>query len=223
MSRGGSKSSRRCHTCVETWLLEACGDNMLIHPQLSRGAHARKEAHPVQDESCGKSTRTTNDHLLVLFVIFYFQFLFFVCIFYFSCVLNWFISFLCRNVWIFPPLKLMAEFTLGGHRLVFCKLEKFSVPLLYFVSYYLFILFLFAYYCFLTLGTMSSLSVGVSSLKNDQIENFCTFDFELVSFVSMLLLFVFLISFVLFNFCRKFLKNPKILSCFPYCFKLDFY
>ena len=63
----------------------------------------------------------------------------------FSCVLNWFISFLCRNVWLFPPLKLIAKFTLGGHRLVFCKLEKFSVPFLYFVSYCLFILFLFAY------------------------------------------------------------------------------
>ena len=136
---------------------------MLIHPQLSRGAHARKEAHPVQDESCGKSTRTTNDYLLVLFVVCYFQFLFFVCIFlYFLACLTDFFSFLCRNVWLFPPLKLIAKFTLGGHRLVFCELEKFSVPFLYFVSYYLFILFLFAYYCFLTLGAMSSLSVGVS-------------------------------------------------------------
>ena len=54
---------------------------------------------------------------------------------------------------------------------------------------------------------MSSLSVGVSSIKNDQIENFCTFDFELVSFVSMLLLFVFLISFVLFNFFEKIFKK----------------
>ena len=69
---------------------------MLIHPQLSRGAHARKEAHPVQDESCGKSTRMTNDRLLVLFVVFYFQFLFFfcfVCIFIFACLTDLFLFF----------------------------------------------------------------------------------------------------------------------------------
>ena len=59
--------------------------------------------------------------------------------FYFFCVLNWFISFLCRNVWLLSPLKLIAKFTLGGHRLVFCKLEKFSVP----ISLFCFILFFF--------------------------------------------------------------------------------
>ena len=146
MSLGWSKDARRCHTCVETWLLEACGDNVLIHPQLSWGSHARKEAHPVQDESCGKSPRTTNDHLLVLFVIFYYHFLFFVCIFYFSCVLNWFISFLCRNVWLFPPLKLIAEFKLGGHRLSFLQIREVFSP----IALFCFILFIhFIFICIL--------------------------------------------------------------------------
>ena len=66
---------------------------MMIHPQLSRGSHARKEAHPVQVESCGKSTRMTNDRLLVLFVVFHFQFLIFVCIFIFACLTDLFLFF----------------------------------------------------------------------------------------------------------------------------------
>ena len=65
---------------------------------------------------------------------------------------------------------------------------------------------------------MSSLSVGVSSIKNDQIENFCTFDFELVSFVSMLLLFVFLISSIVFNFFQKNFKKSKNIVLFSLWF-----
>ena len=84
----------------------------------------------------------------------------FVCIFIFACLTDLFLFF-AGTFEYFHPWSWLQKFKLGGHRLVFCKLEKFSVPFLYFVSFYLFILFLIAYYCFLTLGTMSSLSVGV--------------------------------------------------------------
>ena len=119
---------------METWLLEACGDNMLIHPQLSRGAHARKEAHPFLEESFGKSTRTTNDHLLVLFVVFYFQFLYFVCIFlYFLACLTDLFLFFAGTFEYFHPWSWLQNLRLGVLDWVFCKLGKFSVPFLYFV------------------------------------------------------------------------------------------
>ena len=94
---------------------------------------------------------------------------------------------------VISSLEVDCKIYARGSSLGFLQIREVFSPFSYFVSYYLFILFLFAYFCFMTLGTMSSLSVGVSSIKNDQIENFCTFDFELVSFVSVLLLFVFLV------------------------------
>ena len=54
---------------------------------------------------------------------------------------------------------------------------------------------------------MSSLSVGVEISR--------------ISFVSVLLLFVFFKNKKIKKKIGKF-KNPKILSCFPYCFELDF-
>ena len=74
----------------------------------------------------------------LLFSIFIFRLHFSI----FSCVLNWFISFLCRNVWIFPPLKLIAKFTLGGRRLSFLRIREVFSPF----SLFCFVLFIYFYF-----------------------------------------------------------------------------
>ena len=64
---------------LTTWSMwRQHADSSSTKPRIT----CKKEAHPVQDESCGKSTKATNDHLLVPFVIFYFHFQFFDWSFY---------------------------------------------------------------------------------------------------------------------------------------------
>ena len=55
----------------------------------------QKEAHPVQEESCGKSTRTTNDRLLVFSLSFIFIFNFSFAFFYIllACLTDLFLFF----------------------------------------------------------------------------------------------------------------------------------
>ena len=74
----------------------------------------KKKAHPVQDESCGKSTVMTNNHLLVLFVIFYYHFHFSFTLFsIFSCVLNCLFLFFAGTFGYFLPWSWLQNLRLG--------------------------------------------------------------------------------------------------------------
>ena len=110
----------------------------------------------------------------LLFLITYFSIVFSYCL------ISVFVLFLQTELFLFfvgtfgyvRPWSWLQNWRLGVIAWFYCKLGKFSIQMLHFVSYY-FILFLFyALLCFLTLGTMSSLGLGVRIEKMTKLKIF---------------------------------------------------
>ena len=80
---------------------------------------------------------------LSFYVIFNFSFVFSE----FSCVLNWIISFLCRNIWLCPPLEFIAELKFGGHRLILLQIRGSFWSKCFILFLTILFYFYFMHYC----------------------------------------------------------------------------
>ena len=129
---------------------------------------------------------------LSFIVIFNFSFAIFF-LYIFLCYLTELFLFFAGTFGYFHPWSWLQNFSVGGNHLILLQIrEVFSLIALF--CFLLFIYFIFI--CIIVFS--SSLSLGVKSIKMTKLKIFCTFNYERVSCVSMLLLFVFLISFVFF-------------------------
>ena len=110
---------------------------------------------------------------LSFYVIFNFSF---VLCSEFSCMLSWIISFLCRNLWLCPPLELIAELKFGGHHLILLQIGEVFSPNALFCFLLFYFIFILCIIVFSDIGDNVQFKFGGKDWKNDQIENFHPFD-----------------------------------------------